>query len=258
MQKINEISTYLKTNPNHAITITNRDDGKKVVINFRETEILDQFENYQNFFQNILQSNPRVSVQFRKKNGSTYMAVNKVIEMEALPIKNEPIQTNDFSGSAAPVQSSNGMFGLMGGLNMMDVSYKYQDHQRLSLENEVLKNENKDLKGKVEELKERVMLYDVNKENSSNTKELISSLAPLLAPVLSKIASNATPGLNAPQGTPIQNQAIQTIMQLDDQTIHYWLLIAQNFHNSSFVDQLFELLKKFNLIPKDDNQRSNH
>lgn len=249
MHKINEIINYLKSSPYHVICVKNKEFKNTIVHNLTGEEIENEFGSYQDFFQKILEENTNVSVDFRKKNGSSFKAV-KSIDLGVA--QNQQENTQNLNN--AMNNNQNSMMGLMGGLNMMDISYKYQDHQRLSIENEVLRNENKELKAKVDELKEKVMLYDVKRENSSNTKELINGIAPLLAPILTKLAAPSS-GLNAPQGgTALQNQAIQTVMQLDDQTLHYWLLIAQNFNNQEFVNQMFDLMQKFNLIPKKDDE----
>lgn len=259
MKQLENTIQKLKTDPYHAIAVVDLSTLAKVVCNKTGADLQKEYGSVEKFFESLYAKGINsVKIYDRRKNGSTCKAVGDYnIDMtpkndnhiQSVPATNTPVQ--QFQQPA----KNNDAFGLMGGLNMMDVSYKFQDHSRLTTENEKLRLENETLKEKNTELKETILESKYSSDKSSATNELIKTLAPLLAPVLSKFTAPAEAiGLAAPveNYSPIKNEFFAALKQTDDDFISDLFVIAKGMGNEPFSTELDELMKKHNLIPIQD------
>lgn len=247
----------LKTNPLWAITVVNKKDLQKVVINATGNILQEQYGSVENFFEDMFSKGiTDIRVYERRKNGSTYRLVQEydwtMLPKDAAEHKSAEVKTEK---AVVDLNFNNGIPGLSGlsGLAGMEATYKFMDHPRLMAEVQRLSSENDTLKRDNESLKEANLRNELSGDKANSNKELILGLAPLLAPFLSKMTAGAAaaPGLSGTDKnrTPAQMKVIDIIDNSDDLISTYLGIIGDNIENEAFANGLVELMQKHNLIP---------
>lgn len=266
MKQLTNTIEKLKSDPFAAVTVTDKDTLKKVVLNATGHELQDKYGSVEDFFEWMhSQGINRLVISDRRKNGSGFKNIGEYHAdlMQKESESHEPQKTA--TAVHTPTKPSNtqdffngfGMNGL-GGLNMVDAVYKTQDHNRLSVENiqlkakvEALEEANKKLEK--ENFKNEIIgTHSVEKAKANN--ELVGTLQPILAAVAQKflapsVPSEAAGSLAGTQNlSPIRQSFRHIALSADESLLQDLLAIGNGLQNPEFDNELQELMKKYNLI----------
>jgi hypothetical protein len=266
MKQLTNTIEKLKGDAYAAVTVTDKDTLQKVVTNATGKMLEEKYGSVEGFFEWMnSQGINRLVISDRRSNGSGYKNMGEYHAdlMQKEGVSQEPQKTA--SPTHAPARqapapdffSGMGMAGL-GGLNMVDVAYKTQDHARLTAENI-------QLKAKVEALEEANRKLE--KENFRNeiigtntvekakaNNELVQTLQPILAAVANKFLAPSVPAEAAGSlaGTqnlsPIRQSFQNIVLNADESLLQDLLAILNGMQNLEFDNELQELMKKYNLI----------
>lgn len=246
----------LKRDPLTALTVINPSKPfKPLIINATNEVFVADYGSVENYFEELVsQGVTNVTVIERRQNGTSKKGTNYK-EIEAFPINISPKQANPATSPDFVPPQPQAFSGLMGGLNQVDAVYKFMDHSRLQEENQTLKAKNEILEKDNKELREKCLRQEISGEKSSANADLIKSLAPLLAPVIGKLVDGGTGAATALAGpadaSPLKQQLMAMVNAMDESSAHWFVLIGQGFANESFINDLGELLKKYQLINED-------
>lgn len=256
MKQLTETMQKLKLDPRFAISVTDNTTQVKIVNNHTGKMLSEKYGSVEAFFEDMKASGlDSVKIINKKDNSNgwrTLDSYNMRFEekaAETMPQSNPQPQNN----APMPQTNNNQMQGLLGGLNMMDVSYKVQDHTRLMEDNNRLRVENEALKEKNTELKEKILEDRFDASKSKGNTDLFKELAPLLAPLLTKTmgggaaAGLAAPVAQLPEMSHVKASFIAMVHQMDDDFITDLIMISKGMQIEAFDDELTELIKKHNI-----------
>lgn len=256
MKQLTTTIAKLKRDPHHAITVVDLDIGRKVVMNASGDYLTKNYNSVEGFFEKLNQDGIlNFEVQDRRKNGSSFQLESKyTIQAEennqtpVLPMKQEKVHNPE-------VIQPNLFAGLMGGLNMMDVSHKVGDYPRVLQELAYFKEKNDRLEKDIKKLEIENLRYELDGKKSAVSAESLKSFAPLLTQMLPMLLGNrgGTPqaGLMAPAGelSVLKNQFIEVIKLTPEDVVEYLFAVAQGITtNQQFDSELSELMTKHNLL----------
>ena len=135
MTKLQETIAKLKSDPLHAISVVDAQNESKIATNATGEILTKTYGSVEGFFNDLTKNNIRYfRITNKRKNGSTYKTIGIPFPVDARPEQqNKPMETPHKVHTPEVMPNIFGG-GLAGGLNMMDVSYKFQDYQRVERE----------------------------------------------------------------------------------------------------------------------------
>lgn len=270
MKEFESIIHQLNADPLAAVTVEYKDSfgaWGALVRNASAKSLEAKYGSVVNFFEDVYAKNLKhLRISPRRQNGSykgspNFRAAGDPIEVilgdqtvnqeSSKPPVQNPMPT--IENHAIPALQSPAMPGMAGAGLTGDAAYRYYDYTRLLNENNRLVTENERLKKEHDEFKDQLRENKFSSDKSKQTTEIISTLAPLLAPaIISRFAPGAggaaVPGLGQPDPTlsPIKQQFISAITQSDDGTVEYLFQVAQLIANDDFDQRLSDLIAQFN------------
>jgi hypothetical protein len=242
MQDLITTVQQLKTDQYAAITVLNQNNPLQTIVKDATGAALEnQFNSVENFFETQFKNGTtELIIVPRRKNGSSFKTAGNSFSISMKPKQSQQ--------QSAPEPMAPFGVGLMGGLNQMDLSYKFMDHPRLVQLVATLEAENKLLKETNDQLKEKDIRNEFQSQSKAANNELIKTFAPLLAPIISKLAASPeAPGLNAANFRPTQQQFLNLIQASDDATLQYLSNVLRGFSTEAFLNDLDNLLKIHNI-----------
>lgn len=253
MTKLQETIAKLKSDHLHAISVVDATNEAKLVTNATGAYLAANYGSVEGYFNDLTKKVAYYRVTNKRKNGSTYKTVGIPFPVDARPEKQEtPMETPHKVHTPEVMPNYFGQ-GLMGGLNMMDVSYKFQDYARVERECQELKAKCEKLEAANKELENTNLRNELSGEKANANVELAKTFAPMIGPLLSKILSPAgAMGMNAPAMenlSEVKHQLIETVRLTDDSLNEYLLAVIQGIAtNNDFTEELITLLEKHKLI----------
>lgn len=257
MKQLTESIQKLKLDPRFAISVKDNATGIEITKNHTGKMLVEKFGSVEAYFEDLnTKGLDSVKIINKKDNSNGWRTLDSYnMRFEEKAAETMP-QSQPQPQNNAPMQqnhNNNQMQGLLGGLNMMDVSYKVQDHTRLMEDNNRLRVENEALKEKNTELKEKILEDRFDASKSKGNTDLFKELAPLLAPLLTKTmgggaaAGLAAPVAQLPEMSHVKSSLIAMVHQMDDDFITDLIMISKGMQIEAFDDELTELIKKHNI-----------
>lgn len=262
MKQLDTIIQKLKKDQYFAVTITDSDSFKNVCTNRLAAQMVEDSGSVENFFNGIVEKGHiEIAIQPRRKNGSSFKDDGPPVKLSLRPKGEQYHEATPMPANSAlqPSHVNSPMFGLMAGLNGMDMAYRYQDYPKLERENERLKLENEQHKEKIAELKEELLKRDFSENKAAGNKELISELLGALPGVMGAFASaKGAAGLNGAQAATEQlsenkQMLINALKGQHDGIAYYMNAVLEGMTtNEAFGKELLNLLQTNKLIPTEN------
>lgn len=258
MKQLTTTIAKLKRDPLHAITVVDLDIGRKVVMNASGDYLTKEYNSVEGFFEKLNQDGIlNFEVQDRRRNGSSFQLESKyTVQAQDSNPATAPAMTTEKVHKPEIIQQPNLFQGLMGGLNMMDVSHKVGDHPRLVQELAYFKEKNERLEKENKKLEIENLKYELEGKKSAINSETLNSYAPMLTQLLPMLlgkggasAPTASLGMPGENISALKHQFIEMAKLSNDEMIEYLIQVANGIATKpEFDDQLAELMTKHNLL----------
>lgn len=256
MDQLTAITNRLTTDSKLVATITNGMNYQVVCKNVSGETMAEEAGSVVDWFNNLLTTTPKITIQLRRKNGSSYIMDGQPIPLSVLPIDQPGLQAPAPTHHQAYPMAQDPM-GLMGAVGLKGI-YQMMDHSKMEARNTILESENAALKEKVDQMKEDALKAQFSEDKANGNKEMLNGLLSILPQVLPLLgrggaAPAAMPGLGQPAPddedlSDIKFNLIQTIRELPDYVSDYLTAIINGMNaNPEFGKEQMELLKKYSL-----------
>jgi len=254
MDQLTAITDRLAKEDNLSASITNGTNFQPVCKNKTGAQMAAESGSVVEWFNALLSSTPKITVQLRRRNGTSQINDGLPIVLNVQPIDQPGLQ------GAAPTHQAYPMpmdpMGLMGMMGLKGI-FHHMDYPNKEAENTVLKAENAALKEKIMELKEAALESRFSEDKAAGNKDMLNgliSVLPQLLPLLGKSAPSAAPGLGMPEPSEDLSESkmilIEAVTANQDFISDYLFAILNGMNtNPEFGKEQIELLKKHNLIP---------
>lgn len=252
MRELDELIDKLNNDQFSAVSVFDLDTNSFLFRNKTHLQIIEEYSTAEEFFETLFaKGHKRLSLNLKRKNGSTYKADGQGFEVN-FSTKNQPEATAEpKSIQAMPLQDVfSNSFGL-GTLDVMNLMVAKNDASRLFTENEVLKSETKEQKKLIEELKEERLAIKYSSDKSKGTQEMLMGAIQQLPTLISFVKGTPAVGLAQPMEsyTSETKQSFANALQnIDDTVVNVLDSINTGLnHNTEFSNELATLLKKYQL-----------
>jgi len=259
MNKLQDLIYRLQNDKYQAVTIIDNDTGEKVCNNFAGTAIIEQFENVDEYFEN-LQEKGHTNLQIinRKKNGSVYKTID-TFTINTDDNNSEHVKTKP---KKKKKKKSKNMFGL-GFPDIMDMKISVHERNRLDVENKKLIDTNDVLKKRNDELERRELERNYIKEKNDSFNNLLNGIIQQAPSILKSVGLVKVPetalvatGLSSPDVfenmSAVQSDFIKVVKHTDENMLQVLYAILNKIENNdadgSFALELDEILKKYNIL----------
>ncbi|KGO84437.1 hypothetical protein Q763_01460 [Flavobacterium beibuense F44-8] len=263
MKQLETIIQKLKNDQYFAVTITNRETYKTVCTNRMASQMVEEAGSVEKYFNKIVEEgHTEIAINPRRKNGTSFKDDGQPVKLSLRPKGEHSYEaTPVVSNSPALNQPSSGqnpIFGLMAGMNGLDMAYRYQDYPKVTTENDRLKLENENLKKEVASLEKEIMQRDFSDNKANGNKELVSELLGALPTVMGMLSQSksAQGGLNGSSDTETtetlsdaKKHLIEALKNQSDGIVYYLEAVLTGMtKNEPFSIELLKLLQTNNLI----------
>lgn len=255
MKRFDNTISKLKSDPAFQIKVVQLPENKVLANNMNAQQMSEQFGGVEQYFEALHKRGiTALKIFDRRKNGSGFMSIgepytlNMVSKEENAPVVEKQLPaTQSQAIPAVPIPP-----GLSGGMNGTDF-YRAMDYPKLETRCGLLEVENAGYKQKIAELERKILENEFSTAKANATTEMVSTFAPLLAPLLEKLIPSAAPAAPAigltgsEQLSDTKRQVINIIMAASEDTAYYIGLVAKQMHNEAFQSELFALLDRFTI-----------
>lgn len=243
-----------------AMTVVNMADGKPIVVNATNESISSEYGSIQAFFEKMFADGVRkICIQERRRNGKdgeryNYKSVGAAFECNFNPEGKVVDQAQSNATTGMPDFSGlNGSFppGLMGGLMNPQTLYQAMDYNRLKDAYLETLSDNKIKTEKIAQLEREALENKFSDSKAKGNSEMMEGLLkalPMIANMLGKGPTAPTaPGLAQPASDLSESKTafMNMLNFMDDESADFLIEIAQNFQNADFINEVNELIKKY-------------
>lgn len=257
MRQLENIITKLKSDPFFAVTISNRDNFRQIAVNITGAQMEQRKGSVEDYFNSLFEDGVKnIGIEVKRKNGSTFKSMDEFVNFTLQDETTaQPAQSIDPTPPATLIPGFSTP-GLMGGLNQMDVTYKFMDYNRVVADNASLKADNKRLQDEVDRLRLAELENKFSESKANGNKEMLTGLLPVimqaLPALLGKAPAPEAAGLGTPVGMPQLSEPkamlIQQLMgQSDAVCDNLYVILEAMTTNAEFANELIQLLEKFQL-----------
>lgn len=190
-RRLKDTISKLKSDNLHAVTVVNGETAEKIAVNATGDALVRMHGSVEKFFNGLNDSGIKLFQVFNKrKNGNTYdktgqnptpnfKTIGLPFTVDAREEKPKTMKTETVHNPE--VMPSFNPFGmaLNGGLNMMDVSYRYQDYERVKADCQDWKAKCEKLETENKILENTNLRNELSGEKASANVELAKTFAPL-------------------------------------------------------------------------------
>jgi len=255
MDQLTAITDRLAKEDNISASITNGTSFQVVCKNKTGAQMAAESGSVVEWFNTLLSSTPKITVQLRRRNGTSQINDGLPIVLTVQPIDQPGLQGLAPTHQAHPISSMDPIQGLMGMIGLKGI-FHHMDYPNKEAENTVLKAENVALKEKIMEMKEAALESRFSEDKAAGNKDMLNgiiSVLPQLLPLLGKSAPAAAPGLGMPEPQEDLSESklilIEAVTANQDFISDYLFAILNGMNtNPEFGKEQIELLKKYNLI----------
>lgn len=252
-EQLEQIIYKLENDPYTSIHVKGGvlNSNSTIIGNATNEMLVAEYGSATNFFNKLFESGiTKVSIQERRKNGSTYKKIGEPIEMNFVKNAAQDQQAQP-EPKTAPVHEAVPYYAQPNNPGLTGVeAHRFYDYERLQRENIKLEAKNEVLEQRVRDLERENLtneLLGVKKiETAKANAELMEKAAPfmpLLQSLISRNAPAAVPGLGQPL-SPIKQQFVAQ----SDSLLEDLIPVAHGLQNDEFEAELQQLLIKYNLI----------